>query len=336
MDESRERWNHQRPQQIVEDDEINLLTYLQVVSKRKWMIILICVVAVATTAIVSLLLPEIYAATASVVPPLEILQKESGMADRFGALKSSMLSDVISVTSIGNMYADILRSRAVVDTIIDRFGLMRVYEAEYQSSAREKLRDSTAIDVSDEGIVTITVEDKDPNRAAAMANAYIDELDRQNKRLSSGQATSKKVFLESRLKEIEQELSDIEDIPAKQAEIKEMLYQLLARECELARIEVAKSMPTIQVLDEAIVPDKKAKPKRRLMVLLAGVTSLFGAVFLAFAREYVARVRQQEAQRQKAALSGHKSPGEEEGDANGRGDQDKRLQQEDTIYTRPT
>jgi len=331
MDDSTERWN----QQTLEDEEINLLDYLRVVSKHRRMIILICVVAVVATAIVSLLLPEIYAATASVVPPLEILQKESGIADRFGALRSSMLSDVISVTSIGNMYADILRSRAVVDALIDRFALMRVYDAEYQSSAREKLRDSTAIDVSDEGIVTITVEDKDPNRAAAMANAYIEQLDQQNKRLSSGQATSKKLFLESRLKEIEQELSDIQDIPAKQAEIKEMLYQMLARECELARIEVAKSMPTIQVLDEAIVPDKKAKPKRTLMVLLAGVMSLFGAVFLAFAREYVAKARQREAEQQKAALSGHEPPGRQEGDANVREDQSKRLQQEDTIYTRP-
>jgi uncharacterized protein involved in exopolysaccharide biosynthesis len=331
MDDSTERWN----QQTLEDEEINLLDYLRVVSKHRRMIILICVVAVVATAIVSLLLPEIYAATASVVPPLEILQKESGIADRFGALRSSMLSDVISVTSIGNMYADILRSRAVVDAIIDRFDLMRVYDAEYQSSAREKLRDSTAIDVSDEGIVTITVEDKDPNRAAAMANAYIEQLDQQNKRLSSGQATSKKLFLESRLKEIEQELSDIQDIPAKQAEIKEMLYQMLARECELARIEVAKSMPTIQVLDEAIVPDKKAKPKRTLMVLLAGVTSLFGAVFLAFAREYVAKARQREAEQQKAALSGHEPPARQEGDANVPEDQSKKLQQEDTIYTRP-
>ena len=292
-----------RCRQVVEDDEINLLDYLRVVYKFRRMIIIICVVAVVTTAIVSLLSPKVYSATASVVPPLEILQKEPGIANRFGAMKSSILSDVISVTSIGNMYADILRSRAVVDALINRFDLMGVYDAEYQSTARKNLRDNTAIDVSDEGIVTVTVEDRDPNRAAAMANAYVEELDKQNKRLSSGQATSKRVFLESRLTEIEEELSNIENIPAKQAQIKEMLYELLARESELAKIEEAKSMPTIQVLDEAIVPEKKCKPKTRLMVLLSGVTALFGAVFVAFGREYFLRMKHREAEKRERLLA---------------------------------
>jgi tyrosine-protein kinase Etk/Wzc len=284
--------SNDRYREVVEDDEINLLDYLRIVYKFRKMIVLICVVAVLTTAIVSLLLPKVYAATVSVVPPLEILEREPGMASRFGGMKSPILSDVISVTNIGNMYADILRSRAVVDAIIDRFDLMGVYEAEYQSSAREKLRGNTAIDVSDEGIVAITVEDKDPNRAAAMANAYIEELDQQNKRLSSGQATSKRIFLESRLKEIEDELSNIENIPAKQAQIKEMLYELLARESELAKIEEAKSMPTIQVLDRAVVPEKRCKPKRRQMVMLSGIASLFLAIFVAFGRAYSARMKE--------------------------------------------
>jgi len=282
---------------VVEDDEINLLDYLRVVYKFRRMIVLICLIAVVTTAIASLLLPKVYAATASVVPPLDILQRESGIANRFGAMKSSILSEAIGVTSIANMYAGILKSRAVTGRIVDRFNLMNVYEAEYRNGAIETLKGNTAIDVSNEGIVRVTVEDTDPNRAAAMANAYVTELDKQNKRLSSGQATSKRVFLESRLREIEQELSNIENIPAKQAQIKEMLYELLSRECELARIEEAKSMPTIQVLDEAVVPEKKSKPKRRQMVMLSGVASLFFAIFIAFGREYFTKVKETEAQK---------------------------------------
>jgi len=327
---------------VVEDNEINLLDYLRVVYKFRRMIVLICLIVVAITAIVSLLLPKVYAATASVVPPLDILQRESGIANRFGAMKSSILSDAITVTSIGNMYADILRSRAVVDAIIDEHGLMKVYEAEYQSSARDKLRDNTAIDVSDEGIVTITVGDTDPNRAAAMANAYVTELDKQNKRLSSGQATSKRVFLESRLREIEQDLSNIENIPAKQAQIKEMLYELLSRECELARIEEAKSMPTIQVLDQAVVPEKKCKPKRALMVMLSGIVALFSSVFVAFGREYVAKIKQREREEKWAVLpSGQAQPGEQEGDFDDLEEkrnlvsaQRTKVEQEDRAYTR--
>jgi uncharacterized protein involved in exopolysaccharide biosynthesis len=218
---------------------------------------------------------------------------------------------------------------------------MNVYEADYQGSARDKLRDNTAIDVSDEGVVTITVEDREPNRAAAVANAYITELDKQNKRLSSGQATSKRVFLESRLKEIEEELSNIENIPAKQAQIKEMLYELLARESELAKIEEAKSMPTIQVLDEAVVPERRLARGTKRRVMVAGALSLMLGMLLAFVREYIAKVRQREAGQQQPASSGEGHTDGEDGDLDSLEDkrrlistQRKRLQQEDEAYVR--
>jgi len=274
------------------DDEINLIDYFRVIFKYRGMILLICLIAIATTAIISLLLPKTYSATASIVRPIDILQKESELAGRLEAAGSSSLSKAIGVTSIADMYAGILESRVVVDAIIDRFDLMKVYKEEekYKSNVRKKLRKNTNIKVSDEGIVKITVEDRDPNRAAAMANAYVEELDMQNKRLSAGQATSKRAFLGNRLKEIEEKLSEIENILSREARIQEMLFELLTREYEIAKIEEAKSMPTIQILDRAVVPEKKCKPKRRQMVMLSGIVALFLAVFAAFTREYFARV----------------------------------------------
>jgi len=282
--------------QSLQDDEINLLDYLRVVYKFRRMIVLICAVAVVTTAIVVLCLPKTYSATTSVVPPIDILQKESALAGGLGGGKDSILRKAIDVTSIADMYVGILESRAVADAIVDKFDLMEVYgNKEYKSDARKKLIKNTTIKVSDEGIVTITVRDKDPNRAAAMANAYVDELDQQNKRLSSGQATSKRVFLENRLKEIERQLSNIVNIPAREARIKEMLYELLCQEYELAKIEEVKSMPTIQVLDRAIVPETKMPRGTTKKTALAGVVSLMLAVFVAFGREYFARIKAIEA-----------------------------------------
>ena len=273
------------------EDEINLIDYFKVIFKYRRMILWICGIAVVTTAIISLLSPKIYSATASIVPPIDIVQRESELAGALGGGASSLLSKAIGVTSIADMYAGILQSRVVVDTIIDRFDLMKVYEEKkYKSNVRKKLKKNTTIDVSDEGIVNVTVEDRDPNRAAAMANAYVEELDRQNKRLSAGQATSKRIFLGNRLKEIEEKLSKIDNILSREAKIQEMLFELLTREYELAKIEEAKSMPTIQILDEAVVPERKSKPKRTLMVMLSGITALFVAVFAAFAREYFSNV----------------------------------------------
>lgn len=274
-------------QQDVED-EINLADYLRVISKHRRMIFWICTITVITTAIVSMLLPKMYAATVSIVPPMDILQKESAL---LGAVKSPMLRQAINVSSIADMYVGILRSRSVTDALIERFDLGRVYKVKNSVSVVSQiLRSRTFIKVGNEGIVNITVEDRDPCRAAALANAYIEELDRQNKRLFVGQAASKKVFLENRLKEIEQELSRIDNLLSRDAKIKEMLFELLTREYEIAKIEEAKSMPTIQVLDKAVVPEKKCRPKRTRMVLLGGVMSLFVAVLAAFVREHFARM----------------------------------------------
>ncbi len=270
------------------DDEINLADYLHVISKHRRMIFWICTIAVITTAIISLLLPKSYAATASVVPPINVLQKESSLAGSLGGVGSDLLRKAMDVSSITDMYVGILRSRSVADALIERFDLATVYRVKGSvSRIRQILSNRTSIRVGDEGIVKVTVEDRDPCRAAVLANAYVEELDRQNKRLFVGQAASKKFFLENRLKEIEQELSQIDNLLSRDAKIKEMLFELLTREYEIAKIEEAKSMPTIQVLDKAIAPEHKFKPKRKRMVLFAGMAGLFISVLVVFVREHL-------------------------------------------------
>jgi len=276
----------------LDEEEINLLDYIRVIFKYRRMILWICGIAIVTTVIISLLLPKIYSATTTIVPPTEILQKGSGLAGVLGGGESSislMIGEAIDVENIVNMYVGILESRVVADAIIDRFDLLQIYNVKERSGARNKLRKNTTATASRENIVRITVEDRDPNRAAAMANAYVEELDRQNKRLSTEQAITKRIFLKNRLKEIEEKLSKKENILSREARIQEMLFELLTREYELARIEEAKSMPTIQVLDRAIVPELRLPRGTVKKTLLAGVVSFMLAVFAAFVREYFAR-----------------------------------------------
>jgi tyrosine-protein kinase Etk/Wzc len=68
----------------------------------------------------------------------------------------------------------------------------------------------------------------------------------------------------------------------------ETLHGLLLRQYEQARMSEANEPTVIQVVDEAVVPDKRIKPKRTLMVVLAtvlgGFISLFGAFVLDFLR----------------------------------------------------
>jgi len=292
--ENKEKESQKEPivREELDEEEINLLDYIRVIFKYRRMILWICGIAIVTTVIISLLLPEIYSATTTIVPPTEILQKGAGLTKVLGKEESSIsliVSEAIDVKNIVNTYVGILNSRVVADAIIDRFNLLRIYDVKKRSEARNKLRKNTTIKASKENIIHITVEDRDPNRAAAMANAYVEELDRQNKRLFAGQATSKRIFLENGLKEIEEKLSKKENILSREARIQEMLFELLTREYEIARIEEAKSMPTIQILDRAIVPEVRLPRGIVKKTLLAGVVSFMLAVFAAFAREYFAR-----------------------------------------------
>lgn len=280
------------PRAAADEQEIDLIDYLLVIWRHRWMILALTVVAMVTTVVLILRTPRRYEASATIVPPVEVLQKEAGAAGGLGALGNSMLRNIIDTGSIAGIYVEILESREVADALIERFDLMHVYEnVRFQSNARKGLARNTKIETTDEGAVKIAVTDLDPNRATALANAYIDELDQRNKKLSTGQATSKRIFLENRLKEVEAKLSRIDDIPTHEAQVQEMLYELLIRECELAKIEEAKSMPTIQVLDEAVVPELPVGRGTVRKGLMAGMAAMMFAIFLAFTREYVASAR---------------------------------------------
>ncbi len=71
------------------------------------------------------------------------------------------------------------------------------------------------------------------------------------------------------------------------AKIHETLYSLLTEQYEMARIQEAKDSSTVQVLDIATVPEKRVRPKRRVIVMLSTFTAGFFAIFLIFFLEYI-------------------------------------------------
>jgi uncharacterized protein involved in exopolysaccharide biosynthesis len=280
------------------EDELDLFDYIRVLARYRATILIVCLLAMATTGAITYLWPPTYVAKASIVPPTDSASGQTGLSGLLGGAEGALLRSVMDTTTAADLYVGILESRTVVDAIIDRFDLVHVYDVnESRYRAEKALRKYTNIDASDEGIVSITVEDRDPNRAAAVANAYVEELDKQNKRLSAGQATSKRVFLETRLNEVEQKLSRIESISAREAKVQEMLYEMLMQQLELARIEEAKNMPTIQVLDVADPPERH-KPKGTITkAVLAGIVSFLCVTFFAFSREYYIGCRRREENR---------------------------------------
>jgi len=274
----------------IADDEISLIDYLRIIHKYRWMIMVMTILAMGATVAYSLSQPRMYQANTSIVPPIDRLSQGGGLASKLGGIGSGLLQGMLIQGDLSGLYVGLLESRAVSDALVDKFDLQNVYSNEAEitkSDARSILKNNTTIKASNEGIVHITVKDLDAKRAADIANAYVEELDMQNKRLSGGQATSKRVFLENRLKEIEGELSKIESLQSRDVQVKEMLYELLSNECEMAKIEEAKSMPTIQVLDIATVPEEGVGRGTVKKGIVIGLATMMLGCLVAFGREYV-------------------------------------------------
>lgn len=70
----------------------------------------------------------------------------------------------------------------------------------------------------------------------------------------------------------------------------EALYEQLTKQFEMAKINEARDSSSIQVLDEAVTPLRKSKPKRSLIVVLSAVTAFFCSIFLVFIKEYLAKL----------------------------------------------
>jgi capsule polysaccharide export protein KpsE/RkpR len=161
--------------------------------------------------LVAFLLPKTFQSTTQLMPP--DAQSTSGMAmlaaltAKTGSGVGAVAGDLLGIKSSGALFIGILRSSTVEDRLVERFGLKKVYGKRLDTDARQKLADNTAISEDRKsGILTISVTDGDRLRAAAIAHAYVEELDRLVAELSTSSAHRERVFLEERLTAVKQEL----------------------------------------------------------------------------------------------------------------------------------
>lgn len=199
------------PSRERDGDEINLLDYLEVIARRSGMIIRITAVTFVLSIVVSLLMPKIYSATTRILPPQQDQGMMAAMMGQLGGL-AGLAGGMLGGGTTGDLYVGMLNSEAVKDALIDRFRLMDVYEVKYRLDMYKRLDALADIQLAKKGgIISITVEDKDPKRAAALANAFVDELGKLTVRLNVTGAGQNKTFLEGRLAKAKVDLAKAED-----------------------------------------------------------------------------------------------------------------------------
>ena len=186
--------------------EIDIIDLLTALHAGRWLIIGGTLAICALAGGLSFLLPKEYEATVQILPPRE--KKES-----FGF--SSMLSSLpIPALRLGERGtpSDIslatIKSTTTRRRMIEKFGLMQRYEARTLTDAIEVLADNTTAAMTEEGMLGVSVLDKDPQMAADMANYYIVLLDSTNKRFAHKTASDRLDFIRGILQEEDKRLDD--------------------------------------------------------------------------------------------------------------------------------
>jgi tyrosine-protein kinase Etk/Wzc len=108
------------------------------------------------------------------------------------------------------LYADILQSRSVLDELIKNHNLMAVYHAKEIEQAEFTLTSLTKVETQREGILRVTVQDSDPNRAADIANDYLQQLNILNQKLVLTAVGQQRVFIEREMIKEKNALADAE------------------------------------------------------------------------------------------------------------------------------
>lgn len=194
-------------------DVINLLDYLEVIAKNWRMIAKTTFIAAVFSVIYSLCLSNIYTATTRILPPQQDSSGLMGMlmGGAAGGM-GGMAADLLGKGTPADMYVGVLSSEALSDTIIDRFKLMDIYEQKYRVETYKLLDKKVDIAAGKkDGIISIIVEDKDPRLAAAIANAYVEELGKLLAKLNITGAGQNRAYLEERLTKAKVDLVKAED-----------------------------------------------------------------------------------------------------------------------------
>ena len=358
--------------------EISFENLFSILFRRKRSIIVpaLCTAIVATA--VAFLIPPEYTAEAVILTPQQAQSSLSAMAQLAGGGASAGLSGLSLLTGFGlrnpsDLYVGILESRTIADALIKKYNLKHVYDDKYMKTARKHLKQNTSIKAGKDTLIHVEVSDRNPDRAAQLANAYVEELAQRNSTVALTEASQRRLFFEQQLTKEKNLLSDAEialrntqqftglvvptgqaealirsasqlhaEILSRQAQLAgmktyvtddnprfqmvkrelaalqselagleqgehvagtpelplgklpqagleyirkyrdlkyhEALFEALSKQYEAARLDEARAAPLIQVIDSAVVPEKKSWPPRTIIVLASTILAVIISV----------------------------------------------------------
>jgi tyrosine-protein kinase Etk/Wzc len=202
------------PPQAVDEEGIDFIEYLEIILRRKKMILKVTIISSILSVVTVLLLPKTYESTAMILPP----QQEQGLMAMMmgqmagGSSLAGLAGGLLGAATPADMYATVLASDDIKDAIINRFKLMEVYDKKERVAMYKQMEKIVEIKAGKkDGVISITVEDEEPKRAAAIAGAYVDELAKLVAEMGVTGAGVNRTFLEGRLAKAKADLARAED-----------------------------------------------------------------------------------------------------------------------------
>ena len=381
--------------------EFATLDFLILVGRRKRFILRFTLIATVLVAIITWLIPNKYTAATTVLPPAQssmssnLLSQLGGAGGAGGAL-AYLAGGSLGIKNSADMYAALFHSRTVEDAVIERFELMARYRKKTMWDTRRSFeKRSTVVLGAKDGLIRITVEDRDPKLAAAIANGYVEEFHKLSANLAITEASQRRLFFQQQLLEAREKLTTAEEamkstqrstgvlqidsqarslietaailrgqVVAKEVQIQSMrsfatednpelvmakqqlaalqaqlekiagtgqesgsdfivpkgripeagmeylrklrdvkyyetIYELIAKQFEMAKLDEARQGAVIQVADMAVPPDKKSWPPRLILSILALVLGFMAACGWCVFLERIERMKQNPAARQR-------------------------------------
>jgi tyrosine-protein kinase Etk/Wzc len=184
----------------------NLFRLLEVLAIRRGLVVGIIVFGTLLSVALAFVLPQWYRGEALLLPPKEQTIKAAGLAELAEVTSVAGGLNLPVLVTASDLYARMLRSHAICDLVIEQFGLKARYDARNLTGTYVELMDRCKFKVTDEGLVSISVDDHDPKTAADLANAFVDELTALDQKISSSRATQNRKFVEERLAKVKAQL----------------------------------------------------------------------------------------------------------------------------------
>ncbi len=320
---------------------------------------------------IAFVIPKTYTSRIVFLPPQQQQSAAASALAQLGSL-SGLAGAAAGIKSPADQYVALLQSTTVADRLIDQFNLMQVYDQEFRFIARKELARNSRISLGKkDGLITVEVDDGDPQRAADIANRYVDELRQMTGQLALTEAQQRRTFFERQLvqtrdrlttaqqnlqssgfsqgalkadarasaesyarlraettaaevrlqalrrsladstPEVQQALTTLgalrnqlgkveetgdlavgPDYVGKFREFKyqETLFDLFARQYELARVDESREGALIQVIDPATPAEWKSSPKRALISIVAALCTLVALVVYVLSRDALRKV----------------------------------------------